>query len=271
MTERMGSAIVTGAGQGIGRAIAVALGAQGTRVAAIARTLSDLEETVRLIADQGGTSVAIVADVTVERDVKAAFARAAAQLGPPDLLVNNAGGSHAIGPLWELELDHWWADVELNLKGAVICTKLVLPHMLSQGWGRIVNLVSASGANPVPAILAYSSAKAGLFAFGEGLARSLTDTGICVFSLSPGMVATEGALSSMRSEAGLRWMPEMVDAVLANGLKPERAAEWVLALNSGQFDTLTGRYIHASDDPELLSRRAPQIVSDDNRVLRLHL
>jgi 3-oxoacyl-[acyl-carrier protein] reductase len=158
-----------------------------------------------------------------------------------------------------------------NLKGAVICSKLVLPHMLSQGYGRIINLVSASGTNPIPAILAYSSAKAALFAFSEGLARSLAGTGVYVFSLSPGMVATDGAMSSMRSEAGQRWMPGFVDAVLADGIAPELAAECVLALDSGQFDSLTGRYIHATDDLDLLSLQASQIVSDDRRALRLHL
>ena len=228
MTGGTRTAFVTGAGKGIGRAITVALGARGTKVAVMARSVSELEETVRLIAVQGGTATAIAGDVRRAEDMQAAFAQATSELGPPDLLVNNAGGSHAIGPLWELDLDEWWADVELNLKGAVVCSKLVLPHMLSQGYGRIINLVSASGTNPIPAILAYSSAKAALFAFGEGLARSLAGTGVYVFSLSPGMVATDGAMSSMRSEAGQRWMPGFVDAVLADGIAPSAppSASW---------------------------------------------
>jgi hypothetical protein len=75
----------------------------------------------------------------------------------------------------------------------------------------------------------------------------------------------------MRSEAGQRWMPEMADAVLANPLLPERAAEYVLALDSGRLDALTGRYIHATDDLELLSSKASEIVNGDTRVLRLSL
>src|SRR5579859_4384125 len=129
-------ALVTGGGRGIGRAIAQALAAAGASIAVLARSVAEVQETARPIAADGGRCLALTADVTRQVEVEAAAARAAAELGPIDLLVNAAGSHLAVGELWEVDPDLWWTDVESNLRGPFLCCRAVLPGMIARGRGR---------------------------------------------------------------------------------------------------------------------------------------
>src|SRR3954447_7801062 len=141
-----GVALVTGAGRGIGQVVATALAAAGASVALLARSAAELAATAELIEDAGGVAATAVADVTDAAGVAAAVAGLRRQLGPVDVLVNNAGILGPIGPLWEVDGDDWWTTMDVNVRGLVRCSQLVLPEMVARGRGRIINVTSEAGA-----------------------------------------------------------------------------------------------------------------------------
>lgn len=262
-------AIVTGASRGIGRAIAERLARAGAAVAVVARSVEGLERTAEAIAGAGGRALPVPADVTRREQVEAAVARVERELGPPSLLVNNAATLSAIGPTWEVDPEAWWRDVEVSLRGALLCSRAVLPGMVERGRGRIVNVTSLYGTRASPYTTSYACAKAAVFRLTEGLAEELRPHGVAVFAISPGWVRTEMAEALVGSEAGRRWLPELQAMPEEAWIGPERAADLVVFLASGKGDALTGRYLYALDDPEELARRAAQIQRDDLYVLRL--
>jgi NAD(P)-dependent dehydrogenase (short-subunit alcohol dehydrogenase family) len=262
-------AVVTGAGRGVGRAIAERLAAAGAAVALLARSADQLEEVAGSIRAAGGRSLAVPVDVTREGRVRRAFARVERELGAPSLLVNNAATLSAIGPTWEVDPDAWWRDVEVTLRGSLLCSRAVLPGMVARGEGRIVNVTSLYGARPSPYVTSYACAKAALFRLTEGLAAEAGPHGVKVFAISPGWVRTEMTEALTGSEAGRRWLPEVAALPEESWVGPERAAELVAFLASGRGDALSGRYLYALDDPEELVRRAAEIERDDLYVLRL--
>jgi 3-oxoacyl-[acyl-carrier protein] reductase len=242
----LASALVTGGGRGIGAHIARALAGAGYDVAVTARS----EDEVRAVADEIGGR-ALVGDVSRREDVE----RWAAELGEVDLLVNNAGISGPEGAF--AEVDAWWQVFEVNVLGVYLCCRAFAPRMVERGGGRIVNV--ASGSAYLPATNAndnaYGASKAAVHRFGELLANQLRASGVFVFSISPGLVRT-----SMTARWGddMPWTP------------PECAPNLVLALASGEFDALAGRYLHAEHDPpEALRDRMQEILDGDLNAIRL--
>jgi NAD(P)-dependent dehydrogenase (short-subunit alcohol dehydrogenase family) len=243
-------ALVTGGGRGIGANIARELAASGRRVAVSARTGAQVDEVAREI---GG--LAIECDVTRPDQVEAMAARVESELGPVDLLVNNAGiaGSFDVLP----DPQEWWRVFETNVLGAYLCTYCVTPGMRERGSGRIVNL--GSGAAYLPgssAGTAYGASKAALGRFSEVLANRLREDGVFVFLISPGLVRTE--LTDFFPDDA-PWTP------------PELAPRLVRAIADGRLDRLAGRYLHAEHDQDLdaLLERADSILADDLNAIRL--
>ena len=140
---------------------------------------------------RGGTALDLVADVTDAEAVDEAVAAVGERLGPVDVLVNNAGSLRALGPLWEVRPDDWWADVTTSLGGAYNLCRAVVPGMIERGRGRIVNVTSYAALRPAPYQTGYACGKAALAALTEALAASLADHGVAVFSVAPGFTATE--------------------------------------------------------------------------------
>lgn len=259
-------ALVTGGSRGIGRAIAHALAAAGAAVAVLARNEPELMETSRLIESTGGRCLALSADITDRFAVDAAVARAEAELGPVDLLVNGAGSHLAVGELWQVDPDLWWADVESNLRGPFHCCRAVLPGMIARGRGRIVTIASGAALEPRPYSTAYAAAKAAALRLTDSLHAALREQRIAVFAIHPGGVRTALTERILASDAGraayphwqtLDWQP------------PERAAALVVAIASGRADALSGRYLDATDDLGTLLARAAEIERDDLYTLRL--
>jgi NAD(P)-dependent dehydrogenase (short-subunit alcohol dehydrogenase family) len=247
-----GVALVTGGGRGIGAGIARELAAAGMKVAVSARTKEQVDE---VAGEIGG--LAVVADVSSPGDAEAMVAEVERELGPIDLLVNNAGiAGWDAEPAWETSPERWWRVFEINALGAYLCCRAVIPGMIGRGRGRIVNTGSGAGYLPGLRTTAYSASKAALYRFGEGLAEQLKPHGIPVFTISPGLVKTEMNRDRFPDEAP--WTP------------PELAPRLVRVLASGRADKLTGRYIHAEhDDIEDLIRRADKIVENDLNAIRL--
>ena len=244
-------ALVTGGGRGIGRAIALELADAGMRVAVAARSREQVEETAR-----EARGLAIEADVSDRGAVERMVGDTERELGPIDLLVNNAGVAGWEEAAWETEPTDWWRVFEINVLGAYLCCRAAIPRMIERGSGRIVNTGSGAAYLPGSASTAYSASKAALWRFGETLARQLEPHGIPVFTISPGLVRTEMTEGQWGDDAP--WTP------------PELAPRLVRALASGRADALTGRYIHAEhDDIEDLIARADEVARDDLNAIRL--
>ncbi len=261
-------AIVTGGGRGLGRAIAVALSASGSAVAVCARSEDQLAETVRQIAGQGGSALAIPADVSDRRAVERMVERVAQELGPIDLLVNNAGVGGPVGPLAQTDPDEWWQNLEINLRGPLYCSHAVLPAMIARGRGRIVNVASDAGFQAFPMVSAYSVSKAALYRLTENLAAETAGLGIRVFAIYPGLVYTDMVETALH--CGEPSVEGLFRRLLDEGddLPPERAAEMVVFLASGQGDVLSGRFFGARDDERALVGRADEIRERDLYMLR---
>lgn len=263
----MSVALVTGGGRGAGRVMAEALAAEGFAVCVVARTATEVEETADGIASNGGRAIALTADATDRAAVERAVAEAKERLGPIDVLVNNAGRAHAIGPVWEVDPEDWWQDVEANVRSAFLCARAVLPGMLERGGGRILNVSSYVALRPTPYISGYAAAKAAVLSFTEALAASVGESGVRVFALTPGLFRSELMRHLMESEAGQRWLPGIGRG--GRWVEPERVARLVIFLATGGGDALHGRFLHALDDLDKLVARADEIAREDLLTPRL--
>ncbi len=181
-------AIVTGAGRGIGRAIAKAFAAEGAAVALAARTRSEIAAVAAEIHDAGGVALAIPTDVTLERDVAALADRVLGELSGLDVLVN-AAGVGAFGPVVDGKTDDWDAMLAVNLRATMLSSRAVLPAMLRQSHGTIINIASIAAKRPIPGAAAYAATKAGVLAFSRALAEEVRPR-VRVGVLVPGAVDT---------------------------------------------------------------------------------
>lgn len=183
-------ALVTGATQGIGRAIVVALSEAGYRVAVLARTVADVSTVVGEIRHQGGTALPVPADVTDPGDVERALQTVLSEFSALDVLVNNAG-TGIRKPFQQMTLSECDCLVDLNLKGVLYCTQAALRHMGARHHGCIINIASRAGCLPEPNLAVYSATKAAVIAFSKALAVEARALGIGVFAVCPGPVDTE--------------------------------------------------------------------------------
>jgi len=184
------TALVTGASRGIGRAIAIALGQQGHRVACCyASDAAGAEETCGAVTAGGGESTAIATDVTDPEAVDAAFSVAEEKLGPIEVLVNNAGVT-ADGLVARMSDDQWSVVLQTNLTGAFHTIRRATPKMMRARWGRIINVSSVSGHLGAPGQANYSAAKAGLVGLSRAVARELAPRNITCNVVAPGPIVT---------------------------------------------------------------------------------
>lgn len=195
-------ALVTGGGRGIGRAIAQTLASAGAAVAVVARSSHEATETVRLIEHAGGRALAISGDVTDAQATQRAIVFIEQSLGPVDVLVNNAGIAKPLAPLWESDVDEWWRGMEVNMLGPVLCTRFVLPGMLSRRRGRSINISSRAGAMAMTHFSSYVCSKTALVRLTECLALETSSHGIAVFAIAPGTVSTAMSEHSLHSPEG---------------------------------------------------------------------
>ncbi len=268
-------ALVTGGGGGLGREIALQLAAAGAGVAVVARSPDQLEETVALVEAAGGRAVAAPADVTDFAAVEAVVGNIEQSLGPIDFLVNNAGVSGPVAPLWESDPEQWWRAVETNLRGAFLCCRAVLPGLVARKQGRIVNVTSNAGIYRWPYLSAYAISKAAVIKLTENLAVETKKHGVKVFSINPGMLRAGMTASLLaapvppESPVGIvaSWFRQEMDA--GREVPLERGAALITRVAAGHADALAGRYFSVYDDLDELVARATTIRRDDLYTLRL--
>ncbi|WP_139920276.1 3-ketoacyl-ACP reductase [Hymenobacter sp. DG01] len=211
------NALVTGAGKGIGRAVAVALAQEGANVALLARTESQLREVAQEIEALGVKAVVVTADVADRAAAEAAVNQAIQELGSIDILINNAGiGTFA--KLVDMDPEEWENIIRVNLLGTYYITRAVLPQMIQRESGDIINIASTAGQRGAATTSAYSASKFALLGLTESLMQEVRKQNIRVSALTPSTVATELAINNKLTDGN----PEKV-------MQPEDLAEFIIS------------------------------------------
>jgi NAD(P)-dependent dehydrogenase (short-subunit alcohol dehydrogenase family) len=247
------SAVVTGAGQGIGAAIARGLAKNGAHVVVSGRRAEKLEFVCETIKEEGGSADYCVGDVTDPVHLEHLMALAAGSAGVLDMLVNNAGIAGPTSPLVDISLEEWNKTLAVNLTGVFLACKAALPLMQRSEHGKIVNIGSVTGKQPLPNRSAYAAAKLGVVGLTRTLAHEVGPLGISVNLVSPWLVEgerLEGVLSSMSRERGLT--PDELRAEMTDGTAFKRTVteadvvDVVLFLCSPAANNLTGQDINVA-------------------------
>ncbi len=265
-------AVITGAGRGIGRAIALAYAREGARLALAARSEPELDETVEAVSSLGAEAIAVRTDVTSQIATSRLARRTVERFGRIDALVNNAGISGPIGPLQDNDIAEWVDTINVNLTGTFLSCRAVLPVMLEQGGGKIINLSGAGAANAWSNMSAYCSSKAAVVRLTEVLAQELEGKGITVNALGPGSVHTSmwDKMTEDAAQAGADFIHELgLRVTSGGGASIEECAELAVWLASDESGGLTGRLISAAaDDFRALGQRVAEIMAGDAGTLR---
>lgn len=231
-------AIVTGASRGIGRAIALALAAQGAKVVASARNAEALAELADEIKSQGGDALAVVGDVALEDDANNLVKQAVDAYGQVDVFVNNAGITRD-GLLLRMKNDDWDAVLDTNLKGAFLCTRAVAKVMSKQRSGRIINISSVVGEMGNAGQANYCASKAGLLGLTKSVARELARRNVTVNAITPGFIVTD--MTEEMTDKARETMTEQIP--LGRLGSAEDIASAVIFLASDQSGYITGQVL----------------------------
>lgn len=263
--------VVSGAGRGIGRAIARGFAVEGSRVALADVSEADLTATVHALEREGYAVLGCVTDTTVPASVDALWDAVHRTFGPIDVLVNNAGTFSSIAPIWETDPEMWFRDVRVNLYGSFLMSRRFVGDLVEKRAGYVVNIVSSGGVgDPHAYMTSYASSKTGLMRMTEGLAREVAPYDVKVFAVAPPAILTQMTRFIMEDDGGKRWRPGFKE-VFERGedSPPELIANLLLRLVDGSADRLTGRYILATDDLDETLARADAIVENDLLTLRI--
>jgi len=237
------SALVTGAGGGIGRAVALSLSRNGVAVGAVDVDLAKAEATSQEISKFGGTALALPADVADPVRVAELAARAAASLGAIDYLVNIAG-FHERLPVQEITDGQWQRMLAVHLSGTFYLCRAVLPGMIARRFGRIVNMSSLHAFGRVPGAAHYSAAKAGIAGFTKALASEVAPHGILVNAVAPGPIDTALWRDGMTGKELDARIAKRVQAIPLGRIgRPDEVAETILFLLSRANSHTTGQII----------------------------
>jgi NAD(P)-dependent dehydrogenase (short-subunit alcohol dehydrogenase family) len=265
------TAIVTGSGTGIGRAIAVEFAKNNARVVCCARRIEKIQETVDIIKKQGGSALAVKTDVTNPSEVKNLVSETIKRFGGIDVLFNNAGSFRTIGGLWEVDPEQWWEDVKVNLRGVMLCSHTVLPYMMKKDSGIIINMNGGGATTYLTGGSAYASSKAAVMRLTENLAKELEHekSNVLVFGMGPGLVRTEMTELQAKTEQGQKWIPSTLESFKKGKTRnPEDCAKTTVELIRNACPELNGRNFSTGQNFSDIMKRLPEIKKNDLYVMR---
>jgi NAD(P)-dependent dehydrogenase (short-subunit alcohol dehydrogenase family) len=263
--------IVTGAGRGIGKAIALAFAEEGADVIVVSRNLSEVEETAAQIKALGRRALALRADVSKKEEVACTVDSAIKEFGGIDILVNNAGIQGPIGPMVGNDIERWVETINVNLIGTFLCTKAVLPFMIERRQGKIINLSGGGATSPRPYFSAYASSKAAVVRLTETLAEELKPYNIQVNAIAPGAVNTRllDEVLEAGEVVGKQELTKAIKQKQEGGVPPEKVAELAVFLASSKSDGLSGRLISLLwDSWREIPKHLSDIMSSDIYTMR---
>lgn len=245
-------AIVTGAGRGIGRAIALAYASEGARLILAARTEAELQDAAALCEEQGGKATAIKADIANWDQAQYLIQTAIREAGHVDVLVNSAGIYGPIGPTAEIDVTDWTRAVSVNLFGPLYLCRAILPHFVERRQGKIILLGGGGATAPLPNFSSYAASKAGVARLADTLAEELKTFNVQVNVIAPGLVDTQlqdEVLAAGPRAGALLEKIQRARETGAGAVSPDVAASLALFLASSASGTLTGKLIAAPYDP----------------------
>lgn len=242
--------LVTGAGRGIGKRLAIGFANAGARVGLLSRSKAELDLAALEIEHAGGISLRIRADVTDFEQIAAAIDRMKVQFGGVHILVCAAGMQGPIGPLAEAAPKAWAETIATNLIGTMNVCRASLPQMIERRAGKIIILSGVGAAVPRPNFSAYAAAKAALVRFAESVAEEVRDHNVQINCMAPG-----GTYTSMTDEilhagerAGWKEKEEALEVRTTGGMAPEKQIQLALFLASEESNHISGKLIHVTDD-----------------------
>jgi NAD(P)-dependent dehydrogenase (short-subunit alcohol dehydrogenase family) len=254
MTELAGKiAVVTGAGRGLGRQVAIGLARRGMKVALAARGEAELRETAAAIERDGGTTLIVPTDVADLEAVERLTERVLADFGPPQVVINAAGVFGPIEPIHHSDARRWMETVAVNTLGPYLVCRAFVGGMLASGWGRIVNFSSAAALHtPGPLNSAYGTSKVALNHFTRHLAAELAGSGVTANVIHPGEVQTEMWATIRRESqtAGAAAAPYRAwaeDVANSGGDDPQKAVDLVLELLDDRAAAINGQFLWIAD------------------------
>jgi 3-oxoacyl-[acyl-carrier protein] reductase len=237
-------AIVTGAGRGLGRASSYEMAKEGASLVILSRTPSELREAAKTIRNLDADVIYLKADVSNPLDIKRVVDRAIKHFGKIDILMNNAGIIGPVSPLFMIDQEEWDEVMDINLRGPYLLAKAVIPYMIRQSSGKIINVTSGLGEIVMPPFAAYSVTKAGLIHLTKIMAEELEYHNIQVNGLDPGVMDTkmQEEIRNLGPEIlGEEIYSEFLSMKKRGVLKPpEKAARLAVFLASGESDSITG-------------------------------
>jgi NAD(P)-dependent dehydrogenase (short-subunit alcohol dehydrogenase family) len=270
------NAIITGASQGLGLAIAQAYVAAGANVMICSRdepAISRARDTLRA-ASAAANVHAMAADVSRESDVRAVIDAALSAFGRVQVLVNNAGVYGPMGAIDEVDWAQWVRAMDININGSVLPIRALLPHFREQRYGKIIQLSGGGATSPLPRITAYAASKAAIVRLVESVALDVKDLGIDVNSIAPGALNTRmmnELIAAGAGAVGQQFFDRMKRIADAGGTPLEVGAALAVYLGSAASDGITGRLLSAPWDPwaDLQQHRADLDDSDIYTLRRI--
>jgi NAD(P)-dependent dehydrogenase (short-subunit alcohol dehydrogenase family) len=255
-------AIVTGAGRGFGRAIAMRYAGEGAAVAVTSRSIAELQFVVEDIGRIGGRAIAVAGDVTDPADVDRVVTTTERELGPVSILVSNAGVPGPFGPIWSVDPEQWVAAQYVHIRAPFYYMQRVMPGMIERRAGTVIVVSAIASRIVAPYLSAYCLGKIAQTRLAALAAAEAREYGVDVYAIDPGFVFTGMAEETANHPDAQRWLPGMVERLRSVRESPHRNADLMrcaqrcLDLASGRYSELSGRYLELSDDLDVALRDA---------------